>query len=513
VLVEPVVNGEKLRELLALQTEYSTLDFKECCDLSKTPDQVELAKDVGAMSVQGGFLVVGVDGQGRPTGGLTVKQERLFDEARLRPKLLKWLPDSLEICSQVHEVDGHLVALVHVAPNPAGCAYFRAVGQYDRPGKDPKVVFREGDVFFRDGTQSKRLDQQGHERVIAQRVAQERARWEGDQAAAYQRFADQLRAGFAGRQVAQGPAAELNLTLEPSVLTEAAVELLRADDDIPLRRLLSNAVPQARELFRAGDQEGVDRALDRLACLAATFLDLGRRQWFSRVLDTTVAIYGLGFEGNPPITNEPTRASAALWVAITERVMALGSLAVRRQDWEAARDITSRRHSGMHSMYTNWLKHTMTMAARAGLLTQRPGADAPDVSLLALARETTRRLTCLRPDVEAGDEQILTSLAQFDFLTCLAAMATSGNKVFGGVFYPSFAWVRSARTQPIAERLLREPALRSMIYPGDDPSLAVALHEIDQVAQQEGFRFDGWEGYTEPVKRFIDEQNVPAAKG
>jgi hypothetical protein len=510
VLVEPVVNNEKLRELLALQTEYSTLDFKDSCDLSEKRDQVELAKDVGAMSVLGGFLVIGVDGQGGPTGGLTAEQARLFDEARLRPKLLKWLPDSLEICSQVHEVDGHLVALVHVAPNPAGCAYFRDDGQYDQP---PKIVFRRGDAYFRDGTQSKRLDQQGHERVIAQRVARERARWEAEQATAYQRLADQLRAGFAGRQVAQGPAAEFSLTLEPSVLTEAAVELLRADDDIPLRRLLREAVPQARELFGAGDQDGLDRILDRLACLAATFLDLDRRQWFSRVVDAMVAIYGLGFEGNLPITNQPPRASAALWVAIIERVMALGSLAVRRQDWEAVRDIASRRHPDMHSMYTNWVKHTMTMAARAGLLTQRSGADAPDVSLLALARDTTRRLACLRPDLEAGDEQILTSVAQFDFLTCLAAVSGRGNEVFGGVFYPSFAWVRSARTQPIAERLLREPALRTMIYSGDDASLAAALRNIDQVAQREGFRFDGWEGYTEPVRRFIDEHYVPAGGG
>jgi hypothetical protein len=50
VLVEPVVNREKLRELLALQAEYSTLDFKSTYDLSKTADSVELAKHVGAMS-------------------------------------------------------------------------------------------------------------------------------------------------------------------------------------------------------------------------------------------------------------------------------------------------------------------------------------------------------------------------------------------------------------------------------------------------------------------------------
>jgi len=129
VIVEPVVNREKLRELLALETEYSTLDFKSGCNLVDKRDQVELAKDVGAMSARGGFLVIGVDGRGKPTGDLTAEQAKLFDEARLRPKLLKWLPESLEICSQVHEIDGHQVALVYVSPNPAGCVFFRLQGR------------------------------------------------------------------------------------------------------------------------------------------------------------------------------------------------------------------------------------------------------------------------------------------------------------------------------------------------------------------------------------------------
>ena len=34
------------------------------------------------MSVRGGFLVIGVDGRGRPTGTVTDAQARLFDEAR-----------------------------------------------------------------------------------------------------------------------------------------------------------------------------------------------------------------------------------------------------------------------------------------------------------------------------------------------------------------------------------------------------------------------------------------------
>jgi hypothetical protein len=71
VNVEPVVNREKLLELLAPEAEYPALDFKSGCDLSEKRALVELAKDVGAMSVLGGFLAVGVDGQGKPTGDLS----------------------------------------------------------------------------------------------------------------------------------------------------------------------------------------------------------------------------------------------------------------------------------------------------------------------------------------------------------------------------------------------------------------------------------------------------------
>lgn len=483
VVVEPVVNREKLRELLALETEYPTLDFKSGCDLGEKREKVELAKDVGAMSVRGGFLVIGVDGQGKPTGKLTVDQAKLFDEARLRPKLLKWLPDTLEIYSQAHDVDGHQVVLVHVAPNPAGCAFFRADGQHDQPGKASRVVFREGEVFYRDGTQSVRLNHQGLERVIRQRVERERDRWEADRA----------------------EAVEFNLAREPEVLVEAAVEFLRANDDIPLRRLLSRAVPDLRVLFRSGDEEGATGLLDRLTCLAATFLELGRSEWFEQVIDALVSIYGVGFEKEPPIVNAPPRHSAVLWLAIIERVVALGSFAVRRGDWRAVRDLVARRHPDMHEMYTTWLRHAMTMASRAELLTTRDGNHEVLDSLLSCARNVVRRLESLRPDVEPEDEKILTSLTQFDFLAALVAMADSDNK---SSIFPNFARFYAQRTQPAAQRLLREPDMRKILYPGDDHQLANALHTVDREAQRAGFRYDGWEGYTRDVNAFIREQGV-----
>ena len=507
VVLEPVVNREKLRELLALETEYPTLDFKSGCDLGKTRDRVELAKDVGAMSVRGGFLVIGVDGQGKPTGDLTVEQAKLFDEAQLRPRLLRWLPGSLEICSQIHEVDGSQVVLMHVSPNPAGCAFFRADGQYDQAGKTPKVVFREGEVFHRDGTQSVRLNHHGLEQVIRQRVERERDRWKVEHSESFQRLADQLRAGAAGQHVAQGPAAEFNLALESGVLVEAAIELLRANDDIPLRRLLTRAVPHLRAPFRSDDQEGVVGLLDRLTCLAAVFLELDRHKWFQRVIDTLASVYGVGFENEPPIVNAPPRRSAMLWLAIIERVIALGALAVRRDDWWAVRELAAQRNPDMDGMHTTWLRHAMTMASRAELLTPRDGSQEVLDSLLSRARNVARGLKPLRPDVEPENEKILTSLAQFDFLAGLVIMADNDNK--RGIV-PNFARLNTERTNLIAQRLLRDPKMRKMIYPGDDFQFAVALHTIDLAAQRAGFWYDGWEGYTPDVIAFIHRHGVKA---
>lgn len=147
----------------------------------------------------------------------------------------------------------------------------------------------------------------------------------------------------------------------------------------------------------------------------------------------------------------------------------------------------------------------MTMASRAELLTTRDGNHEVLDSLLSRARNVVRRLEWLRPDVEPEDENILTSLTQFDFLAALVAMADSDNK---SSTFPNFARFYAQRTQPAAQRLLREPEMRKILYPGDDHQLADALHTIDREAQRAGFRYDGWEGYTRDVNAFIREQGV-----
>lgn len=181
VVLDGVVSDEKLSELLALQTEYPELDFKRTIDLSITRDAVELAKDVGAMQVRGGYIVIGVDQHGAPTGELDGADTRPFDEARLTPKMLQYLPSPLVLRTRVAERAGHRAVLIYVGPHPGGCAFFTSVGQYrDSNGRDV-VVFREGEVFWRDGTRSVRMSQAGLEAVIRRRIGDAKDAWLAEQ--------------------------------------------------------------------------------------------------------------------------------------------------------------------------------------------------------------------------------------------------------------------------------------------------------------------------------------------
>ena len=148
-VIEPNVTKDKLLQLLDEGAESETLDFKETCDFSSKDDRVEAAKDVGAMQVDGGFIVVGADSQGRPIGRFTEAQAKLFDEATLRAKLTKWIPEPFALKVGVHHHSGNLFAVVYVGPNPKGCCIFQADGQYLKNGKEV-TVFRSGAALLRE---------------------------------------------------------------------------------------------------------------------------------------------------------------------------------------------------------------------------------------------------------------------------------------------------------------------------------------------------------------------------
>ena len=105
------LSDERIAQLLRLQAESDQLDYKEKIGLNGR-DLVELAKDVGAMGVRGGHILGGVDDGGRLSGQMDEVDRRPFDEASLRSKLRKYLPDSARLRSRVLERDGNVIVAI-----------------------------------------------------------------------------------------------------------------------------------------------------------------------------------------------------------------------------------------------------------------------------------------------------------------------------------------------------------------------------------------------------------------
>ncbi|MCA9095444.1 MAG: ATP-binding protein [Planctomycetaceae bacterium] len=151
----PNVSRQDLNALLEEGHEHERLDYKEMFKPDEKRSWVELAKDVGAMLIEGGHLVFGVDGNGRPTGNFTADQSRKLDEATVRSKLRRWIPDPFEVSTAIHEINGHIVSLMYITPHPDGFCIFKEDGVFE----DNSIIFRKGEVFSRHGSASERWQQ------------------------------------------------------------------------------------------------------------------------------------------------------------------------------------------------------------------------------------------------------------------------------------------------------------------------------------------------------------------
>jgi Schlafen, AlbA_2 len=526
VVVDGIVTREKLSQLLSLGTEYPELDFKSRIDPGEKVGEVQLARHVGAMRVSGGYIVLGVDDNGNPTGGMDEVDPRNFDEANLAPKLLRYLED-VGVRVQVFDLSGHTIVLLCVLPSPTGCTFFKADGKYkDGNGKEV-VAFREADVFWRDGTRSVRITKAGLENVVEARIAKAKDEWLSEQHQIRRREAELDEIGQPkvvgapeSEPVGSGtrpPLERLNLDLEPEELGRIALELARDGDQVGFTYLLNDAVARARALIENQDLDsGLVDLLDRLACLAATLLIHNQAEWFDQVIQALVKIYALAFgEGDARRFGYATQISSEetpprVWLAVIEHVFALGALAVRLGSWDAVRTLTLQLPKPLaeDGYDKNWLRHALTMASRADhLQEEKDDGRRVDLSLLSLARNVVARLNCLRPDgSQPDDDSIFTDLAQFDLLSNLIAIDDVGDAE-GRVFYPNFARFRQERIQPIADRLVADQDLRAELFRNGDQILAKALFEVGSRAANEGWRFDGFESWEHtPVAPFIVEQ-------
>lgn len=492
---------EHLKALLEGRQETAILDFKGNFDPSSQKDKVELAKDLGAMlSTFGGHIILGVDDEhGSFTGHLDEVKPSKFDPSNLGRQFQKWLPGPIDIRSAVHTIDEHKVVVIYIAPHRDGFAPFTSDGQYEDERGRPKTVFREGEVFCRHGPTSERWNQLDFQAYRERIRTQEREKAADEYTARLLEF--QAEAQRASTLTA-GPASAYSWRLESRAFTDAATEYLRAGDRIPitlmLRETRSDVTRMTRQLGE--DPADLDLLFDRVTDLAALALVLRDRDLFRSSVEALTWAYNSVIVDQWGSPDPQLNVSAPrYWMSIIARVIALGGVAVREQAWWAVRLLSECRPR--NDYYDSWLRHGLTMAARANLLIQQHGRKQ---SLITFAAEAAQRMPTVVGDLATAEDN-LDSLCQFDFLACVIA------ERHGWGWYPNFSSFESRRTAPAAELLITDRSLRDNADLVSDDLLARALRAVAHTAEREAVKFGAWDGYdSEAVREFLEAHPSPA---
>ncbi|MGH3321845.1 MAG: AlbA family DNA-binding domain-containing protein [Streptosporangiaceae bacterium] len=521
LVVEPVATAEKLASLLAVGRELTNLDFKRKVDLDEHAELVEFAKDIAALRSCGGYLVIGADDHGKPTGDLDDSLAAKFDEANMRQKLEKFLPPT-DVISARHKVGGQCLVLVYVPQHPLGFTVVKGQGEYTKPGnRRQEVVLRPGDVFIRRGTSSERWLETDVEGLLGPRDAELREAHREDFAA----MVAAIQSGAQGQTIAAGPVQSLVWQLDQASFDGAVVECIRRNDIVPIRLFLLRTPGEARAAAAQGDRDEFDTILDRLVSLGAVTLTLDRDDLSSKVTECLAEIYH-----NPPTADAGQRTplpQPIFWLEIVARVEALGGLAIVSKKWAAVRALAAQ--TAPNHWHASWLRHGLTMAARSDDLPTTPTGNREQGALIPLARRVAHRLPALRPhvvddsgyDPEPGaaiqpTDLILDSLCAFDALAALVVVSAVDPARFDKHdYYPSFGHYYARRSVPYWARLLKDDGMREALLPGvDNDTLARAMAAVAETAHNSTRSPWGlWDTTDETVNSFIRGWRARKAEG
>ena len=493
-LGDGAVDLEKLQTLLALGCELDELDFKEYLDLTNQKDKVELVKDLAAMQSipTGGYVIVGVDGAGKPSEKFGKLVAAEFDPANLYKIAANYLP-TLQLRSTTHELFGITVAIIHsLAPDPPNIPILTKDGQYANDNGKSSTVFVAGDVFVRRGTQSIRWTPAD---VPALLKPWEQAIREDERRHMSARI-DEVQVGTRGRDIARGPLGTLTWRLASDEFDAAVLEAMREQDEITLRRLFLAFGADAAVQLRTKQGDDFDLLLDRLIASLALTLTYGQQGWFRELLVVLVDLYRSVLDplGSPNPPNENAVAEKLMW-RIVVGVEAVGGLAVRLRCYWAIRALAMPSPALSRQIREpSWIRHALTAASWARLLYTQPSSeDAQPVEIggptVALARQLVERIPALRPDAEVPRfelntapepfDKVLDSLTQFDALWCVIAVADSGRD---NNQYPSFASFYSHRSEPALEVLITDQAVREELLEERAGDLKDAVARVVSVA-------------------------------
>lgn len=490
IVVDGRTDREKLIELLQLP-EQTHLEFKAELDLTAKNDELNFVKDAVSMSNRppGGYILMGVNDDGTlalPTG--TIADRTRFDGARLGDMIRKYVEGEVHAISQIHEIDGHEVVLIHLPHHRDGLPVpMSKLGQFPGPNNKQVVVFREGDVLVREGARNTPLRHAHWNDLLSLRDQQvrEQARVQVDSLIAD--LAAAMRAG------GPGPAlVPLSVEMADDAFGEAVVSHLESDSDIRLRQFLG----QAAALVSSLDKR--QAAMDKVTIVAALAIHFEREPVATKAIDSLFDAYILLGHGD-----------AAGRLDIVTRVYVLGSLAVRLRQWSVVHNLVLRPYPPSSDMYvySSWIRHGQVEASRADLFPKGKGG-----MMISAARVLMSEQPSMRPDVPdsavpdpgdlAHDDVLFNSLCQFDILYCLIVTAEGQHHGSG---YPAASAMNQDRANPAFDVVAIDVDARAALFPASDArTIAEAMTEVFSNATRESFGFGGhWWSLPHAAQQFV----------
>lgn len=480
-VLEPLVTLAKLQELLNEGAEGTHLDFKRECDLADNDAKLALVKDIAAMQVHGGYLVIGAEDDGTVCG-MPVDHVVQYDQATLQAKVQSFVAPPFTLLSSVHEIGQHKVALIYVERRADGFAILSNDGALKHG--TGRFEFRKGEVFTRHGSASERWNQTDVRMIVDALIADRKSVWQRE-------TRETLEQALSAQNLAQGPAEALTWQLDAPTFRSAVIEMLRRDDDVPLRLYLSQSIREVSRLSAEGRLDDVDIILDSIVAFAAVSIEVNRSIWLSSAADALASIYYDEY-GDYGVPVRGQAHASRVWLAILVRVMALGGMLVRYQEWEAIRALVLRPESGAYpARYNTWLRHAYTMAARGDLFQTTDGQTMWNESLIAIAVRYALNHPATHPDIDATEPAIRKSVAKFDALAHV--VSATADIAARTEYWPSYANYDAEDSMPVIERLITDRDMRAALIPETgDRQLADGLVAMHTIANKAGTFWDGF---------------------
>lgn len=504
------VDEEKVAELLTF-SEGTHLEFKSTLDLDRKEGKVKFAKDVVAMSntPPGGYILVGVDDDGKPCAEIGHFDRALYDSAQLGDILRSYADGRVELRVRITEYGDNEIVVIFVHPHADGLPV-----PMGKPGtfpdlNDPKrqvTLFKQGEVPVREGAANVPLRHVHWTRILAEFIRRTRA--EGTEIAQelLRAFVEQRAHDHSDEFPPSRSELPLLIDMDEDTFSGAVQQALEAErGDVRIRRFLSKVMKSVNSKI---DDDKFCTALDKWTVLCAEALYAER----SDIVLTAVTMLR---EEYGQLWIDARDDSRRLDVVV--RLYAVGSMAIRMSAWSVVHGLALRAvpSNAVDSTYTysSWIRHAQVQASRANLIPNNRGGF-----LISAARELLLEHPAMRPEVGddeipsfdelAPDDVLINSLAQFDLAYCFVVAAEGRDH---GGYYPSSAALKDHRAAPIAVRIASQPEVRRNLFPSStDSQVAAAMADVYRAAEQEAANYRQWWDMPKAVVNFVQQHGTLA---